>query len=480
MILDHRGDPMTARSEAAFVAGQRKAFARGLRAGYDAAQTTVENRRHWSQTDALSANAALSPLVRKILRERARYEIANNSYASGIVSTLVNYSVGTGPRLQLRIKGDDAKRAERSFAEWAAEVNLPAKLRTLRHARCQDGEAFGVFLYNPNLTHAVKLDVSEIESDQVTDPSLTVDARNADGVWFDAFGQPSRYRILRTHPGDSLSNPSAFDDVDAAQVLHTFRRTRPGQRRGVTEIGPALPLFAILRRYTLAVISAAEAAANLSGVIYADGPANDETAEEGAPFEVIELERNMFTTLPYGYKMGQMKAEQPTSTYGDVVERILNEIARCLNMPLNIAMCNSREYNFASGRLDHQTFYVSMNVDRRDFELTICDRILFAWLREAVLTGEVSQSLANQISRQTRVWMWPGYPSTNPQEDAAALEIMLRCKAENLANWYAEDGRDWETECDQRMIEEERYGVPIAASPAASPSARTQDKEKPQ
>jgi len=50
-----------------------------VRARYDAAVTTNENRRHWRGADGLSANAANSPDIRRILRNRARYEIANNS-----------------------------------------------------------------------------------------------------------------------------------------------------------------------------------------------------------------------------------------------------------------------------------------------------------------------------------------------------------------------------------------------------------------
>jgi hypothetical protein len=37
------------------------------------------NRKHWAHADHLSANAAASPEVRRTLRNRARYEVANNS-----------------------------------------------------------------------------------------------------------------------------------------------------------------------------------------------------------------------------------------------------------------------------------------------------------------------------------------------------------------------------------------------------------------
>ena len=72
-----------------------------VRGRYDAAATNDDNRRHWANADLLSANAAANPEVRRILRNRARYEVANNSYARGIVLTLANDAIGTGPRLQM-------------------------------------------------------------------------------------------------------------------------------------------------------------------------------------------------------------------------------------------------------------------------------------------------------------------------------------------------------------------------------------------
>ncbi|MEL6897896.1 MAG: hypothetical protein AAFP90_17490, partial [Planctomycetota bacterium] len=59
----------------------RQSFFSRLRAKYDAANTTLDNIKHWSRADGLSATAANSPDVRRILRNRSRYEIANNSYA---------------------------------------------------------------------------------------------------------------------------------------------------------------------------------------------------------------------------------------------------------------------------------------------------------------------------------------------------------------------------------------------------------------
>ena len=92
---------------------------------YDAATTTVDNVRHWAAADGLSASAANSPEVRRTLRNRSRYEIANNSYARGISLTLANDCVGTGPRLQMLTADAFANRfVEQEFFAWADAVGL--------------------------------------------------------------------------------------------------------------------------------------------------------------------------------------------------------------------------------------------------------------------------------------------------------------------------------------------------------------------
>ncbi|HID77546.1 MAG TPA: phage portal protein [Planctomycetaceae bacterium] len=142
-----------------------------LRARYDAAVTNNENRRHWANADHLSANAAMSPEVRRTLRARARYEVANNSYAKGIVLTLANYVVGTGPRLQMLTDDPETNRiVEREFSRWAKAVGLAHKLRTMRIAQCESGEVFALLATNPQVEAPVQLDLRLVEADQVATP----------------------------------------------------------------------------------------------------------------------------------------------------------------------------------------------------------------------------------------------------------------------------------------------------------------------
>ncbi len=453
-----------------------------LRGRYDAAQTTHENRRHWANADHLSANAAVGADVRRILRSRARYEVANNSYAKGIVLTLANYVVGTGPRLQMLTDDPEANRViEKEFARWAKAVGLAHKLRTMRIAQCESGEVFALLATNPRIDAPVQLDVRPIEADQVAMPpgwspqagdwravirrqtradrpsSLQSPASSlVDGIVFDEFGNPIAYYVLGQHPGDNTALRSGgieFDVMPVESVIHLFRAERPGQSRGVPEVTSSLSLFAMLRRYTLAVLGAAEQAALPSGVIYTDAAADAEVSQV-EPMDQVEMDRGTWMTMPFGWKISQVKAEQPTTVYGDFKHEVINEIARCLNMPFNIAAGNSSGYNYASGRLDHQAFFKAIRIDQAYLADVVLDRILRAWIDEAVLIeGYLPQAVRTLDAEFPHQWFWDGFEHVDPAKEASAQATRLQSNTTTLAAEFAKAGLDWESELRQRARE---------------------------
>lgn len=444
---------------------------RTIRARYDAAQTNDENRRHWAGADGYSANAANSPAIRRILRNRARYEFANSSYCQGILLTHANDLVGTGPRLQILSADSDASaKVERDFDRWSRAIDLAGKLHTMAQTWDRDGEIFAVLVSNPRLPSRVKLDLRLVEADRVTTPLMQAwDPTAVDGIEFDAHGNPAHYHILRHHPGDSRgANPLQTDRVPAANVIHLFRSDRPGQHRGIPTITPALPLYAQLRRYALAVLGAAETAADFAGVLHTKLPAAGE-AQQAEAFDTVELESRALVTVPAGWEMSQMRAEQPTTTFSDFCRTILNEIARCLCMPMNIATGNSSGYNYASGRLDHQTYFKSLRVGQSRIELLALDRILAAWLDEAALIPGAIPDGMGPIAAWDHQWFWPGSEHVDPAKEASAQATRLEQHTTTLAAEYARQGLDWETALEQRakeLAKLQALGLPLPAAAA--------------
>ena len=462
-----------------------------LRAGFDAAQTTADNRRHWANADALSADASLLPYVRRTLRMRARYEVANNSWARGILLTLANHLIGTGPRLQIRTQRKEMNRLlERDWKRWARRIGLAMKLRTIRLAKAQDGEAFALERTNAGLGLDVQLDLALVEADRVTTPDLAVGTKDAvDGIRFDADGNPEEYHVLKAHPGGlAMLMPNDYDRVSARFVFHWFRADRPEQHRGVSELVPALDLFADLRRYTAAVVAAAETAAEFAGFMKTTAPPSGE-ADEVDPMATMEIEKRMFGALPMGWEAQQMRPEQPAATHEQFVRVTLNEIARCMNMPLNVAMCNSERLSYAGGSLDQQTYFQAIEVERSDVEAVVLDPLLEDWLDEelrvsrGVAVGpEVRAEILAEIAADHE-WLWDGFEHVDPYKEAHAAAVLAEKGLLTEAEYCGRMGYDWEERHEQLAREAEsrrEKNLPaLIAAGSISPDPNAADDDEP-
>ncbi len=467
---------------------QRQEKMAEVTAAYDAAQTTDYNVRHWRNADDLSADTANSAAVRRELRMRSRYEAHEaNSFLKGIISTLANDCIGTGPRLQVMTADREANaQIERAFAGWARQSQLAEKLRTMRTAKAVDGEAFALMTTNRRLKHPIQLDLKLIEAEEVATPFTRQFSPNQiDGIVLDDFGNPLEYHLLKSHPGDydASYRVNDYETVDADDMLHMFRCDRPGQHRGVPETTTSLPLCAILRDFTLAVLSTARSAAKLTAVIETDsGAVTDDGSswdQDVESFDAVDIDYDMMTSLPHGWRMKQFKAEQPATTYEMFRNANINEIGRPWNMPLNVALGNSAGYNYASGRLDHQTYFKSINVERSQWECNVLDRILMVWFDEAALIPELLPDGLGLIADLPHRWVWPGREHVDPAKEANAQSVRLASNTTTLAEEYARDGKDWEEEIRQRAKEQElmrELGIPISGGP--SPSAEEPDDEE--
>lgn len=452
-----------------------------LRSKYDAAQTTPENRRHWQEADGLSAAAANSPDVRRVLRERARYERDNDPHLNGLTKTLAHDLVGTGPRLQLQVgeeHTDAARKLEASFAAWAKAIGLAEKLRIMHEARPVDGESFGMFVTNDQVGHPVKLDLRTIESEQIASPMLHRDANGhfTDGIEYDTAGNPTAYHLLKYHPGHfgrfgQIGLPTEFDRIPARQIVHWFRPSRPGQLRGVSELAACLPIGAQTRRYASAVLTAAEFAAMIAGVMTTDGTAGG----QGADFkdmQEIELNRGALLSLPAGWKADQFEAKHPTGTYKEFADSKRNEIARPVLAPFNVISGNSSGYNYSSGRLDHVPYHRIVWIERDRFRDRVIDRLFRAWLEEAALVGIVPAELP-PVDQWVWDWHWDGFASIDPNKDAQAVELRLRLNLTTLSEECAAEGKNWRDVVDQRAVERaymKSKGIDPDSNPTAKPS----------
>lgn len=458
-----------------------------VRAGYDAAQSGQDPSQdnHWAWTDSLNANAANDPSTRQTLRERARYECANNGYAGGLVRKLGNDLVGTCPRLQLSIPGADrraVRKIEKAFAKWAKKVQLGRKLRLLDNAALRDGEGFALLVNNPRLpADGVRLDLRLYETDQVDTPFVDwSDPLAFPGGRLDEHGNVTEWHFLKAHPGSNVwaANVLDFDAVPAESVIHWFNPARAGQLRGVPEILSSLTLFAYMRRYTLATVAAAETAANVAGVMETDAPADTGAAPDVKSMEDVPLARGSLLTLPAGWKASQFKAEQPLTQYGAFKSEVLTEAGAAVGAPQNISTGSSAAYNYSSGRLDYAVYGRGLEIRRADVAEPALDQIAAAFLDEAALVPGLIPDGLPLRSEWSWVWYFDGITSLDPQKDAAANAQRLATGETTLAEVCAERGLDWEEVLEQQAVELSRRRELGLAPPPKGVKGRRTDRTR--
>jgi len=437
-----------------------------VRATYDAAQTTNRNENLWATATGRSADSEASPAVRATIRNRCRYEARNNSYCRGMLDTRANDTIGKSPRLELLIDNFDAAgAAEFFFQEWAKEIRLGEKLRLAMLQRGESGEAFLEIIGNQSLRSPIKLDVQLIEADRITGQmGGYVNPLYCDGILYDMNGNPVSYDVLDYHPGSGVTPLTGFGSyrqVPAARMLHFYRATRPGQRRGVPDIAPALNLFGMIRRYSMAVLTAAESAAAVAWALVSQSP--DVPSVPVDPEQVIDLVAGAGLTMPAGWKMEQIKAEHPTTTHSEYIRQLINEAARCLQMPLNVAMADSSRYNYASGRLDHQVYHRSIEIDRYDLGVTVLSPLFREWAREYRMAnlGTIDETTAHE-------WYFDGFEHVDPGKEANADDTRLKNGTLTYRAYFSRRGQDWRTAFDQRAEEQsyaKKKGIQLQAEP---------------
>lgn len=442
---------------------------RMIQARFDNAFTTQDNQQLWALADLMSVDASANFMIRRTLRMRGRYAYHNNPFVMGAANRLGKFVIGSGPKLHMATGSADLNNAvEAAFNRWAERIHLARKLRVMRTARFYNGESFGLLRTNPKIKNPVKLDVHEIEADQVTSPLFGIFPAQYpdqvfDGLILDPWGNKQTYHVLRQHPGAFgafLVMGYEFDPWPAEFVLHDYGRLRPAQQRGIPEVTPALDLFEEARRFRRAVLGASETAADHAGFIKTDAPPDgaDEATPDtgfGTATDYVDIRRRQMGVLPAGWDAFQMKAEQPTTTYEGYMLALLVEASQTLDMPLFILTGDARLANMSSAYVATQGFINSVKCDRQDYA-ALMDQVLDEWLVEARLAGVIPRDVPDDPEH---AWRWDRVSAhADPQKMAAAQNQRLKSGVRSPSLECADDGLEYE-EVAERAADD--YGVTV-------------------
>lgn len=207
----------------------------------------------WFAPDA-HVNALLSGDV-ATLRRRSRAEARVNPWALNAIGVFTDSVVGEGiaPTPQT-LSTAFREEIEEAWEDWVEEADADGILdfyglqAMIVSAYREGGDVFvRLRTRRPEdgLSVPLQLQVLEAEFVDATFNGLTPGRSIRAGIEFNAIGKRTAYHMWQQHPGDQLFTTTGQQRVavPAANVLHIYTPTRPGQLRGVPSLAAVLTLL---------------------------------------------------------------------------------------------------------------------------------------------------------------------------------------------------------------------------------------------
>ncbi len=243
--------------------------------GYAAAQESRASR--W-QPGGGSADTEVASAAMTVAR-RARDAVRNDPYAARIVDLWTGNAVGAGITTRWPDAGHTA-----AWRRWAESTACDAERRLdlygiqalAMRAVVESGECFIRLLptaVTPANPIGLRLQVLESDHLDTTRVGMLQGLPTFHGIAVDEAGAPAAYWLFPRHPGawwPGLPLTLASEPIPASNVLHLYRKRRPGQMRDVSWLAPILTRLRDLGDYEDALLMKAKIEACLAAVITDD------------------------------------------------------------------------------------------------------------------------------------------------------------------------------------------------------------------
>ena len=260
----------------------------GAKRSYAAAQNTRGTTWRDSGSSATAEVGAASQTVAR----RAREAVRNNPYGARIVDLWAGNAVGAGITTAWPSKphADAWKRWAGGLAcDAEGHLHFAAMQALVMRGVVESGEVFVRFLFAPaSAENPVGLRLQVLESDflDTSRSGIINGERTVQGIGLDETGLPVSYWLFTAHPGNSWMFDAAATRsvrVPASDVMHIYRKRRPGQLRDVSWLAPVLLHLRDLAEYEAALLQKAKIEACLVGAVTDDGDGVVGVTSESGP-----------------------------------------------------------------------------------------------------------------------------------------------------------------------------------------------------
>lgn len=404
------------------------------------------------------ADAEIGPDLAR-LRQRARESERNRGLATRILdlfeSTVIG-AVGARPRFFVTTRnGAELAAYDSQLADvwraWAKEASASDRLTfqalqaLVLRSIVRDGEVIGRL--RPRRLEdvaSVPLQIEVLEADHLDtlkNLELPNGGRIVNGVESDAIGRVVAYWLFRRHPGDSNSL-SMIDSVrvPADSIVHPFRATRAGQRRGPSWLAPVLDSIwhhTELRRAervrfrasacTFATVSGAndDGDDGINPVEPADGEEAGPTGfvEDGDGNPVNQMIPGLIANVTHGKEL-KLHVPQAAIGYSDAIRVEERDIARGVGLMYEALSGDLSAVNWASFRVGDVRFRALVDMIRANvLEPLFLDPIAKAWIDLGLASGRISIPPGASVRVE---WRWLPHEEMDREASAKADVAEMR------------------------------------------------------
>jgi len=407
------------------------------RFSYEAARSTRRTSGWLAQETG--PNAEIASAASK-LRARSRDLVRNNAYAARAVSAVAANAIGAGivartpnvkagTRWQSWIDICDADGA----LDWYGLQALVARtvvesgecLVRFRPRRVGDG-------VNPPL----QLQVLEPDYLASWKTGSTNTGYMIQGIQYDLIGRRIGYWLYDRHPGEASTLVGATlpvpNLVPADQILHIYRKDRPGQERGVPWLAPVIMRLRDLDDYEEAELVRKKIEACFAAFVTGGDPARTlgtSRTDSGSGQRIESFEPGMITYLGDSEDV-KFATPQLSAGYSDYVRHQLRSIASGLGIPYEILTGDLSQTNYSSIRAGLLEF--RRMIDQFRWQILIPQFCQPVWDRVMTLSG-----IDAAVTWTPPKWEW-----VDPEKEVAAVQANIRNGLTTLREAISEMGYD--------------------------------------
>lgn len=355
---------------------------------YDGA-TKGRRSTGWKNNNT-SANTEIRKAGATIMA-RARDLVRNDAWAARAKMVIVNNTVGTG--IVPNIQGKSVAKAWKNWAEKPAcdnegMLDFYGIQDLVLNTVVESGECLIRRVYTMSRKGGLPIKLQVLEPDHIAsykDGTTETGGKILQGKEYSAAGELTHYWLYKEHPGDNYRTTLEVERIPAKDIIHVFKKERPGQQRGISWFSPIIVRMYDFSEYEDAQLVKQKISSKWAAFIYdGDMPTSTQIAQEMS--DVIEA--GAIEYLPPGKEI--TFPNMPSSgNYTEYAKMQLHAFAAAMGITYESLTGFYDDTNFASGRMGWVEMHRNIQVYRRKMLIPQLCRGVFQWFTEACIIAGV-------------------------------------------------------------------------------------------